>query len=255
MRQRENQSTLHLLQSRDVSGWSVFYRVGIALLMASLFLAGCKRDSGIDESAAEAVGAAQAEPEPEPEPPPPPTREELAHAAFAEGNFEPTCELLEEEQFDRGICDWIAEVAVSGKERDLPPAQLRAFLKAHRVRQRSGSIQGWYSERDNMYEARIGGRLSILEATETAFRTTGRFTMWMQPFGKSEEILTSGREVIVPIYREWSLYKPLRSLIRSKKGEGADDARRLLRFIADQWSLDYCYVEDPDDDFSCMEQE
>lgn len=224
---------------------------GIALLFAALIMPGCKRDEGVESE----LSAAEVEAEPEPEPPPPPTREELALTAFHEGNYAPTCELLEEHQFDREICDWIAGVASEGKTRDLIPARFRSFLKAHRVRQRSGSIQGWYSEQYNMYEARIGGRLAILEATETAFRTTGRFTMWMQPHGTSLEVLTNGREVLIPVYREWALYQPLRSLIRAKKGEGADEAKRLLRFIRDNWTLDFCYVEDPDDEMECATQE
>jgi hypothetical protein len=142
------------------------------------------------------------------------------------------------------ICAWIADTARSNDDRALSSARLERFLRDQRVRRVSGSIVGFYDEANNDYEVRVAGRIAILEATETSFETTGRFTLWAQQHGTRIEVLTNGREVSVPIYREWPLASAILEMARERGDDAGPAAIALLNELLRAWEADYCHAVD-----------
>lgn len=186
-----------------------------------------------------------APPPPPSPPPPPPSPADLASTALEEGRYEDVCAYLVTQGFSADICAWIAATAREPGSGSFSSRTFESFLRAQHVRRVSGSIVGFYDERNNEYEVRVGGRIAILEANETAFETTGRFTMWAQGHGVSEEVLASGREVAVPIYREWPLYQAIRDVVAADGAAARAGARMLFDELLRGWFQDYCWVDDP----------
>lgn len=194
---------------------------------------------------APAVPAVPAEPEPPP-PPPEPTPLERAQAALDGGRYEEVCTYLVSTGLSQIVCDWVVETARTNDDHALSVDRFERFLRDQHVRRVSGTVVGWYDEAHNEYEVRIGGQTAILVATETAFETTGRFTMWAQQHGTSDEVLASGREVSVPVYREWPLYDAIMSMARARGDAAGPAAVSLLGEMLRGWESDYCYTPDPD---------
>jgi hypothetical protein len=196
------------------------------------------------ESAPESVTEST---QPEPEVPPAviePTPLERAQQALTGGQYEEVCTYLVSVGFSDIICAWIADTARSNDDRALSSARLERFLRDQRVRRVSGSIVGFYDEANNDYEVRVAGRIAILEATETSFETTGRFTLWAQQHGTRIEVLTNGREVSVPIYREWPLASAILEMARERGDDAGPAAIALLNELLRAWEADYCHAVD-----------
>lgn len=175
-----------------------------------------------------------------------PTPQERAQAALDESRYEDVCAYLVSRGFSSVICDWLVATARANRDRPLSTDRFERFLRDQHVRRVSGSIVGWYDEAHNEYEVRVGGRPAILVASETAFETTGRFTMWAQQHGTSDEVLNSGREVSVPVYREWPLFQAILDTARARGDAAAPAAVSLLRELLRAWETDYCHTPDPD---------
>ena len=169
----------------------------------------------------------------------------VALQAFEAGRYEETCPFLVEDGFSPDVCEWIVQAARGTTSGTLSTRVLESFVRAQHVRRTSGSIVGWYDEGSNEYEVRVGGRAAILRTTETNFETTGRFSMWTQENGASEEVLNSGREVTVRVYREWPLTELILEVMRARGDARADLARELLEELVSAWYGSYCYADDP----------
>ncbi|MCB9603025.1 MAG: hypothetical protein H6721_07375 [Sandaracinus sp.] len=162
--------------------------------------------------------------------------------ALDEGRYADVCAYLQSTGFSEVVCAWLVDTVEANGDRSLTTDRLERFLRAHQVRRTSGTIVGWYDEGRNEYEARIGGRPSILVATETEYATTGRFTMWAQRIGTSTEVLVSGREVEVPVFREWPLYEVLIETARARGEAARPAALAAFRELVRGWESDYCYT-------------
>lgn len=222
----------------------------ITLVVITLGCGGESESTEASASTATARPPTSAPPEPEhetpPPPPPEPTPLERAEAALGENRYEDVCAYLVSRGLSSVVCDWIVATARANDDQALSTERFERFLRDQHVRRVSGSIVGWYDEARNEYEVRVGGRTAILVASETAFETTGRFTMWSQQYGTSEEVLTSGREVSVPVYREWPLYQAILDVARARGDAAGPAAVSLLRELLRAWETDYCYTPDPD---------
>jgi hypothetical protein len=181
-------------------------------------------------------------PEPASEAPREPTARDRAATALEEGRYADVCGYLVTNGFSEVVCAWLVDTAEANADRSLTIDRLERFLRDQQVRRVSGTIVGWYDQARNEYEARVNGQTAILVATETEFETTGRFTMWAQRHGSSAEVLASGREVDVPVYREWPLYDLLVETARAR-GEAARPAA-LAAFLelVRGWEESYCYT-------------
>jgi hypothetical protein len=173
-----------------------------------------------------------------------PTPLERAQQALTGGHYDEVCTYLVSVGFSDIICAWIADTARSSDDHALSSARLERFLRDQHVRRVSGSIVGFYDEANNDYEVRVAGRIAILEATETSFETTGRFTLWAQQHGTRVEVLTSGREVSVPIYREWPLASAILEMARARGDDAGPAAWMLLQELLRSWESSYCYAVD-----------
>lgn len=193
-----------------------------------------------------------ASPEPEPTPPPPPTPPpepsalERAQAAMEAGRYEEVCGYLVGVGMSPVVCDWVVATARANHDQSLSVDRFERFLRDQHVRRVSGSIIDWYDEAHNEYEVRINGQTAILVASETEFATTGRFTMWAQQYGTSDEVLATGREVSVPVYREWPLYDAIMTMARARGDAAGPAAVNLLDEMLRGWETDYCYAPEPD---------
>lgn len=205
---------------------------------------------------AAAPSTAPSSTDPAPEPmiaptPAEPTALERAEVALGERRYDDACGYLVARGMSQVVCDWIAATARTNDDQALSVDRFERFLREQHVRRVSGSIVGWYDEAHNEYEARISGRTAILVATETEFETTGRFTMWAQERGSSDEVLESGREVSVPVYREWPLYDAIIEMARVRGADAGPAAIALLRELLRGWESDYCYTVDPEGGSEC----
>lgn len=187
--------------------------------------------------------AAPTKPVEAPPPPPPPDPSVLASAALEAGRYEEVCAVLATEGFSPEVCEWMAATARNTPGRSLPSRTLEKFLRAQHVRRVGGSIVGFYDEANNEYEVRVGGRVAILSATETSYSTTGHFSLWAQSAGTSEETLNSGRDVSIPVYREWPLFKAIRDTATARGDDAAPAAVALFSEVLRGWPGDYCYID------------
>lgn len=172
------------------------------------------------------------EPEPEPEPDP-------VQTAMEEGRFEVVCEALASEGFSDHVCAFLMARA-RGERGSLNQRTLERFLRGQQVRRVRGRIVEVYETGVGSvtYEARIGGRTSLLETTETTFTTTGAFSMWAQHSEDEEMVLTSGRVREIRVYTEWKLADDLLDLARQRSG-GEATARRMLDELILDWTLQW----------------
>lgn len=172
-----------------------------------------------------------------------------AKEAIASGTFVvdgAPCELLVEHLgFDAKTCSFLENLA-AGQPGNLNGREFQRFLRSQKVAIRRGQILGWYDQSADEYEARIAGRTSILIATETSFQTTGGFRMWAQRIGESEETLNNGREVDVPLYREWVLYGLILEAARARPPERQSYAQFILGHLVDRWEESYCSRDQED---------
>ena len=181
-------------------------------------------------------------PEPEEEAPREPTARDRAATALDAGRYDEVCTYLVANGFSDDVCTWLVDTVEANADRSLTTDRLERFLRAQQVRRVSGTIVDWYDQSRNEYAARINGQTAILVATETEFETTGRFTMWAQRHGSSAEVLTSGREVDVPVYREWPLYEILIETARTRGDEARPAALEAFRELVRGWEESYCYT-------------
>lgn len=181
-----------------------------------------------------------------------PTPYERAEHALGEGRYEDVCTYLVSRGFSPTVCAWVVDTARASRDRSLSTREYESFVRAQHVRRVSGTVVGWYDEAHNEYEVRIGGRTAILVATETSFETTGRFSMWAQQHGATEEELTSGRVVSVPLYREWPLHSAILDVARVRGDAAGPSAVTLLGEVLRGWEEDYCYSTEPDAGGECF---
>ena len=169
---------------------------------------------------------------------------DLALDALDDGRYLDVCPFLVSEGFSPDVCEWIALTAEGTASGQLSTRTLESFLRAQHVRRVSGTVVDWYDQSSSEYEVRVGGRAAILQTTETSYTTTGRFSMWAQESGSSDEVLNSGREVTVTVYREWPIAELIIEMMRARGASRIARGRDLIEELLAGWHERYCYVSD-----------